>query len=121
MSNSSKAGSILTKIILGGISVLIAEFLLSGVHVDTWITGFLLAAVIILLNLTLKPLMILLTLPVTVVTFGLFLLVINALVILIAAYFIPGFDVDGFWWAMGFAIVLSIINGIFGNNLSSDR
>ena len=65
--------------------------------------------------------MILLTLPITVVTFGLFLLVINALVILIAAYFIPGFDVDGFWWAMGFAIVLSIINGIFGNNLSSDR
>ena len=52
MSNSSKAGSILTKIILGGISVLIAEFLLSGVHVDTWITGFLLAAVIILLVTT---------------------------------------------------------------------
>jgi putative membrane protein len=55
------------------------------------------------------------------VTLGLFLLVINALVILMAAELIPGFAVDGFWWALGFAVVLSIINGIFGNSLDSDR
>lgn len=121
MSQTTSPTTILTKIILGGISVLIADFLLSGVQIDDWTTSFLLAAVIILINFTLKPLMILLTLPITLITFGLFLLVINAVVILIAAYLIPGFQVDGFWWAMGFAIVLSLINWVFGNSLSSDR
>jgi putative membrane protein len=121
MSSQSKASTILVKIIVGGISVLIADFLLRGVSLDSWLTGFLLAAVIILINFTLKPLMILLTLPITLVTLGLFLLVINALVILMAAELIPGFSVDGFWWALGFAIVLSLINGIFGNSLDSDR
>ena len=121
MENQFKANKVLTKILLGGISVLIADFLLSGVSIDTWITGFLLAGVIVLINFTLKPLMIILTFPITLITFGLFLLVINALVILLAEYFIPGFTVDGFWWALGFAIVLSLINGIFGNDLSSNR
>ena len=121
MGNQNNAGKVLTKILLGGISVLIADFLLGGVSIDNWVTGFILAAVIVLINFTLKPLMIILTFPVTLITFGLFLLVINALVILIADYFIPGFSVDGFWWALGFAILLSLINGIFGNDLSSNR
>lgn len=114
-----KAQSFLVKILLGGISVLIAEFLLPGVRIDDFLTGFLLAAVIILINLTLKPILILLTLPLTLVTFGLFLLVINALMILLADRFIDGFSVDGFWWAILFAIVLSIINSLFGNRMDS--
>lgn len=114
-----KAQSFLVKILLGGISVLIAEFLLPGVHIDDFLTGFLLAAVIILINLTLKPILILLTLPLTLVTFGLFLLVINALMILLADRFIDGFSVEGFWWAILFAIVLSIINSLFGNRMDS--
>ncbi len=121
MENQFKANKVLTKILLGGISVLIANFLLSGVSIDTWITGFVLAGVIVLINFTLKPLMIILTFPITLITFGLFLLVINALVILLADYFIPGFTVDGFWWALGFALVLSLINGVFGNDLNSNR
>lgn len=112
-----KAQSFLIKILLGGISVLIAEFLLPGVHIDGWMTGFILAAAIILINLTLKPILVLLTLPLTLITFGLFLLVINALMILLADRFIDGFSVDGFWWAILFAIVLSIINSLFGNRL----
>ena len=114
-----KAQSFLVKILLGGISVLIAEFLLPGVHIDNWMTGFILAAVIILINLTLKPLLIILTFPITLITFGLFLLVINALMILLADRVIDGFRVDGFWWAILFAVVLSIINSIFGNRLDS--
>lgn len=121
MEKTNTASSVLTKILLGGISVLIADFLLKGVSIDTWTTGFLLAAVIILINFTLKPIMIILTLPITLITFGLFLLVINAGVILIAAYFIPGFAVDNFWWALGFSLVLSLINGVFGNSLNSNR
>ncbi|MFN3996556.1 phage holin family protein [Algoriphagus sp.] len=118
MEGTNTATSVLIKILLGGISVLIADFLLSGVSINTWTTGFLLAAVIILINLTLKPIMVILTLPITLITFGLFLLVINALVILMAAYFIPGFSVANFWWALGFSLVLSLINGVFGNSLN---
>lgn len=121
MENTNKAGSVLTKILLGGISVLIADFLLNGVTIDTWTTGFILAAVIILINFTLKPIMIILTLPITLLTLGLFLLVINAGVILLAAYFIPGFTVVNFWWALAFSLVLSLINGVFGNSLNSYR
>lgn len=119
MESRNQPTSILTKIIVGGISILIADLLLKGVVLDSWVTGFILAGVIILINFTIKPILIILTLPVTLITFGLFLLVINALVVLIAAYFIPGFSVDGFWWALGFAIVLSLINGIFGVNMNS--
>ena len=114
-----RAQSFLVKIFLGGISVLIAEFLLPGVHIDDFMTGFILAAVIIVINFTLKPILILLTLPLTLITFGLFLLVINALMILFADYFIEGFRVDGFWWAILFAIVLSILNSLFGNRMNS--
>ncbi|WP_425638714.1 phage holin family protein [Algoriphagus yeomjeoni] len=109
----------LVKILLGGISVLIAEFFLSGIYIDTFITGFILAAVIILINVTLKPLLVVLTFPITIVTLGLFLLVINALMIMLADRIIPGFQVDSFWWAILFAIVLSIINALFGNNLNA--
>ena len=121
MEGSSKAGSFLIKILIGGISVLIAEFLLSGIHIDSFITGFILAAVIILINLTIKPILILLTLPITILTLGLFLLVINAAMLLLAAEIIPGFQVDGFWWALLFALVLSIINSLFGNSLDSNN
>jgi putative membrane protein len=114
-----KAQSFLVKILLGGISVLIAEYLLPGIHIDNFLTGFILAAFIILINLTLKPLLILLTLPITLITFGLFLLVINALMILFADHVIEGFRVDGFWWAILFAIVLSLLNSLLGNRLDS--
>ncbi|MBA4298632.1 putative membrane protein [Algoriphagus alkaliphilus] len=117
MNSRNLAGQILTKILLGGISILIADYLLPGVSIDTWTTGFILAAVIILINLTLKPIMIFLTFPITLITLGLFLLVINACVILLAAYFIPGFVVESFWWALGFSLVVSLINGVFGNSL----
>ncbi len=118
MKKTNKPLNFIVKILLGGVAVLIAEFLLPGIHIDTVITGFILAAVIILINITLKPILVILTLPITVVTLGLFLLVINALMIMLADRIIPGFQVEGFWWAILFAIVLSVINSLFGNNLN---
>jgi len=76
------------------------------------ITALLTAAVLGLLNALLKPLLILFTLPVTVLTLGLFLLVINAGIVLIAAELVPGFVVKSFWWALGFSLVLSFVQGI---------
>jgi len=71
------------------------------------------AAVLALLNAFIKPLIILLTIPFTLFSFGLFLLVINAGMILLASYIVPSFEVDGFWWALLFSIVLWAINSIF--------
>jgi putative membrane protein len=66
------------------------------------------AALLILLNLFVKPILVIFTLPVTIVTFGLFLLVINALIILICDALVSGFEVSGFWSALLFSILLSI-------------
>jgi len=68
------------------------------------------AVVLSLINSFIKPILVLLTLPVTIVTLGLFLFVVNALMVLLAANWIDGFRVDGFWWALLFSFLLSIIN-----------
>ena len=65
-----------------------------------------------MLNAIVKPILIFLTLPITLVTFGLFLFVINAVIILIADNFINGFRVDGFWWALIFSLLLSVLTSL---------
>lgn len=92
------------------IVILIAAYILPGVHVENFWTALVVAVVLGILNMLVKPLLVVLTLPITVVTLGLFLLVINALLILLASQIVPGFTVDGFWWAVLFSIVLSLIN-----------
>lgn len=102
------------KLFLNAIAVVITAYLLPGVHLQSFGYAVLLAAVLSLLNVSLKPILIVLTIPATIFTLGLFLLVINALMILIADWIITdGFNVDGFWWALLFSIILSIINGLF--------
>ncbi len=103
----------LIKILVTGLAVLISSYILPGVHVDGMLTAVIVAAVLTLLNVSVKPLLIILTIPITVFTLGLFLLVINALMIMLAGRIVPGFDVDGFWYALLFGIVLAIISGIF--------
>ena len=102
------------KLFLNAIAVVIVAYILPGVHlVDFW-QAVLLAAVLSLLNASVKPLLIFLTIPATIFSLGLFLLVINALIIEIAAWILkPGFMVDSFWWALIFSILLSIVSGIF--------
>ncbi|WP_373494775.1 phage holin family protein [Aquiflexum sp.] len=117
MSKSNDALNIILQLILGGIAVLIAQYILPGVHVSDFITAVVIAALIALLNITIKPILIILTIPITVLTLGLFLLVINALLIMLAAEIVPGFEIDGFWWALIFSFVLSIINSLLGVSL----
>lgn len=99
----------LINIFIVTIAVLISSYLLPGVTVKNFLSALLVAFVLALLNTFLKPLMVILTIPFTIVTFGLFLLVINALIILLVSAIIPSFKVDGFWWAMLFSIILSIV------------
>lgn len=104
----------LLRLIINTFSVIITSFLLSGVHLDSFISALLVAVVLGFLNVFLKPLLILLTIPVTVLTLGLFLLVINAAMIMLASNLVPGFLVDGFWWALGFSLILTLISSVFG-------
>ena len=112
--------NVLVKILLSSIAVIIASYLLPGVYVDDFITAVIIAVLLSLLNVTVKPLLIILTIPITVFTLGLFLLVINALIILLASSIVPGFVVDNFWWALIFSLLLSLINALL-SDLSKDR
>lgn len=103
----------LLQIILTGIIVLLLSNILGGVYVSDFFTAIVVAALLALLNIFVKPILLILTLPVTVLTFGLFLLVINALIILMADGLVDGFRVDGFWWAVLFSILLSFLQSLF--------
>jgi putative membrane protein len=81
---------------------------MKGVVVDEFSTALIVAIVLGLLNFFVKPVLVLFTLPVTVFTLGLFLLVINAIIILLCDHFVDGFDVNGFWTALFFSIILSL-------------
>lgn len=91
--------------------LLIAKFL-PGVSVASFTTSFLVALVLSLLNVFIKPLLVLFTLPVTILSLGLFLLVINALLIILCAKIVGGFVVDGFWTAVFFSIILSLLQSL---------
>lgn len=98
------------KIIVTSFAVVISSYLLSdGIHIDNYITAVFVAVVLSLLNIFLKPILILLTIPATIFSLGIFLLVINAFIIVIAANVVDGFRVDGFGWAFIFSIILSLV------------
>ena len=104
--------NLIIKLLISTIVVFVLSYFLPVVHV-TSLTGALMVAVVLgLLNTFLKPILVLLTIPVTFFTLGLFLLVINAIIILICDYFIAEFYVDGFINALMFSVLLSIIQSI---------
>lgn len=110
MQNGS--GNFLVRLMIMSVAILLTAYLLPGVRVENFLSAVLLAALLALFNVTLKPLLIILTIPVTFITLGFFLLVINALLILLASALVPGFEVAGFWWAMGFSIILWLVNSL---------
>jgi putative membrane protein len=97
-------------------AVLLTAWLLPGVHVANFTTAIMVAIALAIINTFLRPVLIFLTIPVTIVTLGLFLLVINALIIVLIGKIVPGFEVEGFWWALLFSVILSIIAAIFGTS-----
>lgn len=103
------------KLIISSIAVFFASYLIKGVHIDVYTTAILVAVVLSFLNLFLKPMLVLLTIPVTLFSFGLFLLVINAFIIILTDYLVEGFRVDSFWWALLFSIVFSVITSLMSS------
>ncbi len=100
----------LIKILITTVNAFILAQILPGIHMDTFYTAIIFAIVIGFLDAIVKPVLILLTLPATILTLGLFLFVINACMVLIANQFIRSFHVDGFWHAMFFSVLLSFFN-----------
>jgi putative membrane protein len=114
----------LVNIIVTALAVLISAYLLPGVKVDTITTSILVALVLAFMNSIVKPILTILTIPITLITMGLFLLVINGGIILLTDKLINGFEVKGFWWALLFSFILSIttgiLNAIAGNKQDED-
>ncbi|AYB30501.1 phage holin family protein [Chryseolinea soli] len=110
----------IVRFLLSGLAVLLTAYLLPGVHVEHYGYALLVAAVLAIVNFIIKPILVVLTIPITVLTLGLFLLVINALMILLVDSLIDGFRVDGFWWALAFSLILSVFNSLF-SDLAGDK
>ena len=109
------------KILLTGLAVIILANILPGVTVTSYTTAIIVAAVIALLNMFVKPLLLILTLPATLVTLGLFIFVINAIIILLADSLVDGFAVSGFFTALFFSILLSIFRAALFSLLKEDE
>ncbi len=91
------------------VAVLIAAYLLPGVAVKGFFAALVTALVLGLINTFIRPILLILTLPINLLTLGLFTFVINALLIMLTSAVVPGFDVRNFWWALLFSLVLSLI------------
>jgi len=104
--------NLLLRIVITALLVMLISYFLPGVSVASFFTAVLVAIVLGLLNLTVKPILLIFTLPITVLTLGLFLLVINAIVIILCDVIVGGFEVSSFWTAVIFSIILSVFQSI---------
>lgn len=107
-------------VIIAAVSYGLAH-VLNGVHVTDFWTAIIFAVVLAVLNVFAKPLLILLTLPVTLITLGLFLFVINALIVLLASKFVEGFSIDSFWWGLLFSLLLSLIMSVIDKQVDKEK
>ncbi|KAA3651208.1 MAG: phage holin family protein [Bacteroidetes bacterium] len=105
--------SLIVKLLINAAAVFLGAKFLEGVKVKNFLSAVLVAAIIGIVNATIKPILIFLTIPATILTLGLFLFVIDALMILLVDKLLTGFEVKNFGWAILFSIVLSVINAIF--------
>lgn len=106
--------------IVSAAAIALTAYFLPGVAVTGIAAAFIAAFVIGFLNALIRPILLIITLPINILTLGLFTFVVNALLILLAAQIVPGFAVSGFWTAIFFSIILTIVHGIF-HALSGDK
>ena len=105
--------NIILNILVSAVAVLVTGRLLSGVTVDGFGTAILVAIVLGIVNGVLGPVLVVLTLPINFLTLGLFTFVIIGALVMLTAALVPGFKVASFWWALGFAFVLALVNSVF--------
>lgn len=105
----------LIKLLISGVVVIITAWITPGVQIRSFGSAVIVALVLALMNIFLRPIMIVLTIPITIMTLGLFLLFINAFIVYLVSKIVSGFKVDGFGWALLFSLFLSLISYIFGD------
>ena len=103
------------RLLLNGLAVVLAAYLLPGVSVNDYGTALVVALILAIVNVLVKPILVILTIPITILTLGLFLLVINAALILFVDNLVDGFHVENFWWALLFSLIMSIFNSLFSD------
>ena len=104
--------SLIVNIIISSLAVYFTAWLLPGISIKNFATAIVLAIVLGLLNILLKPILQIISIPITILTLGLFLLVINTVIVLIASALVKNFQVDNFWWALLFSIIVSCVTSI---------
>tara|TARA_R100000935_G_scaffold27288_1_gene47335 strand:+ start:10236 stop:10580 length:345 start_codon:yes stop_codon:yes gene_type:complete len=109
------------KLLLTAVAVIVLAYILPGVEVSGYLSAIIVAVVLAILRLVVKPILVVLTFPVTVITLGLFLLIINAVIILLADFFIGGFAVRNIWWALIFSVLLSFLQSILHSLVSEKK
>ncbi|MBI2010456.1 MAG: phage holin family protein [Candidatus Chisholmbacteria bacterium] len=105
----------LVRLLINTLAVLVSAYIIPGVKVDSYFTALVVAVVLGILNAIVKPILVFLTLPITIVTLGLFILVINTLLVLLASSLVPGFRVDSFLTAFIFSLVLALVGSFLGS------
>lgn len=109
------------RLLLSALAVVVLAEILPGITISGYGVAILVALVIVLLRVLVKPILVLLTLPITIVTFGLFLLVVNAIIILLADFFVDGFAVASIWWALLFSLLLSLFQSVLFSLLDRNK
>jgi len=104
---------LVANLLVNGFAVFLADYFLEGVYIKDFKTAIIVALVLGILNTFLKPIFELLAFPLNLLTLGLFRLLINGFIVFLATWFVTGFTISNFFWAIIFSIVLSIINWIF--------
>ncbi|MEG3439140.1 phage holin family protein [Pannus brasiliensis CCIBt3594] len=112
--------SFLVRWVITAVSLVITAYLVPGIKIDSFGVALLAAVALGLINAIVRPILVLLTLPLTILTLGLFIFVINALSFSLASYFIPGFHVSSFFAALFGSIVVSIVSGILNHFFAND-
>lgn len=106
--------NVLAKILINTIAVLVVSYILPGIEISSFFNALVVAVVLALLNLLVKPVLVILTLPLTIVTLGIFLLILNGLIVMLAGALVDGFYVGGLFWAIIFSLLVSLVNAILG-------
>lgn len=112
---------LILRLLLTAVAVVVLSEILPGISVDGFGTAVVVAIVLALLRLFVKPILIFLTLPLTIITFGLFLLIVNALIITMAGYLVGGFHVSTIWWALLFSLLLSLFQSVLFSLIGEKR